>query len=115
VISSPEGTWGLVPRPEAIECLPQPWRAASTAVAREALYPLFGVDEASATYVADATEALACIAGGGTAVLVAPVSEAAIASAGEVGLRFPSKTTFFVPKPRAGLVMRSIAPQPRSQ
>ena len=42
-------------------------------------------------------------------MLVAPVSEHAIAAAGEAGLRFPQKTTYFVPKPRAGLVMRAFA------
>jgi uncharacterized protein (DUF1015 family) len=110
VVSSPRGTWRLAPRPEAVEHLPEPWRAASTAIAREVLYPLLGVDEAAATYVPEATDALEFTASGGTAVLVAPVSEAAIAAAGELGLRFPSKTTFFVPKPRAGLVMRTIAP-----
>jgi uncharacterized protein (DUF1015 family) len=79
-------------------------------VARELLYPLLGIDEAGATYVPDAADAVAQVTSGRTAVLVAPVSEEAIVAAGDLGLRFPSKTTFFVPKPRAGLVMRSIAP-----
>ena len=52
--------------------------------------------------------AVAAATGGRVALLVAPVSEHAIAEAGEVGLRFPRKTTFFVPKPRAGLVIRDF-------
>jgi len=108
VVASPEGTWCLTPLTEALAPLPEPWREASPAVARELLYPLLGADESAAIYVPDADEALAMVPEGATAVLVAPVSERAIAAAGDLQLRFPSKTTFFVPKPRAGLVMRSI-------
>lgn len=109
VVASPAGCWLLTPRNDALTELPRPWQAASPAVARELLYPAVGVTEDAATYVPGADEALAAVATGSTAILTAPVSEAAIAHAGELGLRFPSKTTFFVPKPRAGLVMRSIA------
>jgi uncharacterized protein (DUF1015 family) len=38
--------------------------------------------------------------------LVAPVPEAAIAEASDAGIRFPQKSTYFMPKPRAGLVIR---------
>jgi uncharacterized protein (DUF1015 family) len=110
VVAGPTGTWRLEPRSDSLTDLPAPWRAASPAVARELLYPLLGIDEAGATYVPDAADAVAQVTSGRTAVLVAPVSEEAIVAAGDLGLRFPSKTTFFVPKPRAGLVMRSIAP-----
>ena len=100
----------LTPRPDALAELPEPWREASAAVGRELLYSRLGVDESDATYYPDAAEALAWLAShpAGVVVFNAPVSEHAIATASEAGLRFPSKTTFFQPKPRAGLVLRSF-------
>jgi uncharacterized protein (DUF1015 family) len=107
-VATAGGTWLLTPRPGALATLPVPWREASPAVARELLYPRLGISEDSASYVADASEAVAAAAGlpDGAALLVAPVSETAISEAGEMGIRFPQKTTYFVPKPRAGLAIR---------
>ncbi len=111
----------LRPRSTALAGLPEPWRAAGTAVARELLYGPLGVDEASAHYFSDLEAALAWLEGHpkGALVEVAPVSEEAVAAASAAGLRFPQKTTFFAPKPRAGLVLRSFTdqegrPRPRS-
>lgn len=110
VIATATGATRLSPRPESLAPLPAPFREASAAVAREVLYPLLGITEEDVDFVSDVREAVARTAdGGGAALLVAPVSEHAIAEAGEVGLRFPRKTTFFVPKPRAGLVIRAFA------
>ena len=111
-VSTPAATWLLTPRPEALGALPAPWREASPAVARELLYPRLGISEDSASYVADAAEAVAAAAGlpDGAALLVAPVSEHAISAAGEMGIRFPQKTTYFIPKPRAGLTIRVFDP-----
>lgn len=96
-------------RPEVLATLPEPWREASAAVARELLLPLLGATEAQATYTPDPAAALREAAEtGGTAILVAPVSEHAIAEASEAGIRFPQKTTYFTPKPRAGLVIRTF-------
>jgi uncharacterized protein (DUF1015 family) len=108
VIAGDDGAHLLRPRPEALADLPPPYREASAAIAREVLYPLVGITEEDVDFVAHAEEAVAAATGGRAALLVAPVSEHAIAEAGEVGLRFPRKTTFFVPKPRAGLVIRSF-------
>jgi uncharacterized protein (DUF1015 family) len=107
-VATTTATWLLTPRPEALAVLPAPWREASPAVARELLYPRLGISEDSASYVADAAEALAAAAGlpDGAVLLVAPVSEHAISEAGEMGIRFPQKTTYFIPKPRAGLTIR---------
>jgi hypothetical protein len=88
--------------------LPEPWREAGTAVARELLYPRIGVDEDQAEYVSDAEAAVAAAPAGGAALLVSAVSESAIAAAGRMGIRFPQKSTYFVPKPRAGLVLRAL-------
>jgi uncharacterized protein (DUF1015 family) len=99
----------LRPHADATAHLPSPWRQASAAVAAEVLYPILGVDETGARYSADASEAAAAAASGEeVAVLVAPVTERAVAEAGELGIRFPTKTTFFTPKPRAGLVVRGF-------
>ncbi|NNC74274.1 MAG: DUF1015 domain-containing protein [Acidimicrobiia bacterium] len=104
------GALQLTPRPEAIGGLANSWQQASAAIAREVLYPLLEVNEADADYVADDTAAVdrARSGSGGGAILVAPVTEEAIAEASEAGVRFPQKTTFFVPKPRAGLVIRTF-------
>lgn len=102
--------WLLRPHGPVFDSLPEPYRLSSTAVAESVLYPLVGIDEKDATYTADAAEASAMAArGGGTAILVAPLPEHAVAVAGEMGLKFPTKSTFFTPKPRAGLVLRRLA------
>ena len=100
----------LQPRPEALISLPEPWREASTAVLRELLYPLLGLDQTDATYDPNATRAVEAVRQGRFegAVLTAPISERAIALASEEGIRFPQKSTYFTPKPRAGLVIRFL-------
>jgi uncharacterized protein (DUF1015 family) len=42
------------------------------------------------------------------AFLLRPVSVAEIRAASYAGVRMPQKTTFFAPKPRTGLVFRSL-------
>lgn len=109
VLVGGDGAYHLTPRTGPAAMLPEPWREASAAVARELLYPLLGVEETTATYTPDLATALEGARRGEIAVLVAPVTEHAIAAASEAGLRFPQKTTFFTPKPRAGLVLRLFA------
>ena len=107
VVVGSAGAFLLRPRPEAIQQLPIPWREASSAVAQELLYPRLGITEEAAWYSASASKAIAAaLAGPEVAVLVAPVTEHAVAAAGEMGIKFPTKTTYFTPKPRAGLVVR---------
>ena len=99
----------LRPRSGTLATMPAPLRSSSTAVAEALLYPLLGVDETGARYTADTREAIDLAAEpGSVAILAAPLTEHAIATAGEAGLRFPTKSTYFVPKPRAGVVMRSL-------
>jgi uncharacterized protein (DUF1015 family) len=106
VAVTPDGAWRLRAHPEALAEMPGPWRDASPAVARELLYPLLGITEDHAGYVPEADAAIDAVIPGGAALLVAPVGEHAMAEAGDTALRFPQKSTFFVPKPRAGLVIR---------
>ncbi len=46
--------------------------------------------------------------GADAAVFLRPVSVAQIRRAAFAGLRMPEKTTFFYPKPRTGMVFRSL-------
>jgi uncharacterized protein (DUF1015 family) len=102
------GPLALIPHAESLQGMPAPLRLASPAVARELLYPLLGVDESDATYFADPHEAIqtASAHSEGAVALMATVSEEAVGAATAAGLRFPQKSTFFVPKPRSGLVIR---------
>jgi uncharacterized protein (DUF1015 family) len=77
-------------------------------VARELLYPLIDVEESQAVYFADPGEARAALESRpqGAVAMMATVPEDAIVAATAAGLRFPQKSTFFIPKPRSGLVVR---------
>ncbi len=100
----------LVPTDEALAGLPASVRRASAAVARDVLYPMLGITEDDATYHPDADVVVGRLAESprGAAVLTAPVDEQAVADAIGEGVVFPQKTTYFVPKPRAGLVIRAF-------
>ncbi len=100
----------LMPTEEALAGLPASFRRASAAVARDLLYPELGVSEDDATYHPDAEVLVGRLAESprGAAVLTAPVDEQAVADAIGEGVVFPQKTTYFVPKPRAGLVIRAF-------
>ncbi len=101
----------LLPRANGLQALPGPWRQASPAVGRELLYPLLDVEEGGAVYCADTQEALDAVdtRPEGAVALMAAVSEESISAAAATGLRFPQKSTFFLPKPRSGLVIRCFA------
>jgi uncharacterized protein (DUF1015 family) len=108
VLLTGDDMWDLAPLPTHLMAMPSPWRRASSAVAQTLLYPLLGLTEADCTYTTSVESALAHADGGAPALLMAPLDGSTIAEAGRLGLRFPQKTTFFSPKPRAGLVLRSI-------
>lgn len=96
----------LTPPVDSVEGIPAPWRVAGAALARLFLYPRLGVEEAEASYFPRAEAALGGIPPRGGAVLLAPIPRSAVVNAIEQGIRFPQKSTFFAPKPRAGLVLR---------
>jgi len=104
------GSTLLVPKPSSLESFPEPWKSASSAVARELLYPRCGVGEEDAMFHADPTVLIDKLADApdGAVLLMAAVPEEAVTDAADQRLRFPRKTTLFVPKPRAGLVFRSF-------
>jgi uncharacterized protein (DUF1015 family) len=90
------------------------WRQLSAAVLQELLLSqLWGVtdDEASVGVHHDAAHALAAAGRppAGVAVLCPPLSAADVREVAAHGERVPRKSTSFAPKPRTGLVMRSLA------
>ena len=64
----------------------------------------------SLAYRNDATTVAAQVEKGGAdaAVLLRPVGVDTIRAAAAADLRMPEKTTFFAPKPRTGMVFRSL-------
>jgi uncharacterized protein (DUF1015 family) len=90
------------------------WRRLPAAVLQELLLGrLWGVtdDEASVGVHHDAAHALAAAGQppAGVAVLCPPLSAADVREVAAHGERVPRKSTSFAPKPRSGLVMRSLA------
>jgi uncharacterized protein (DUF1015 family) len=67
-------------------------------------------DGVSLAYRNDAAAVAAQVAEGNAdaAVLLRPVSVKIIRDAAEAGVRMPEKTTYFAPKPRTGMVFRSL-------
>jgi uncharacterized protein (DUF1015 family) len=96
------GAWVLRPRPGV---------GSPTAVDTERVEEaLKDVPEHDVTYIHDVTSALALVDKGEAqaAVLLRPVTVDEIAAAARAGRRLPQKTTYFFPKPRTGVVIRSL-------
>jgi uncharacterized protein (DUF1015 family) len=68
------------------------------------------LDPYAVTYRHDAQAIAAMVAAGDAdaAILLPPVTVAQIRAAADARVRMPQKTTFFAPKPRTGLVFRSL-------
>jgi uncharacterized protein (DUF1015 family) len=100
---TPEGTWLMRPKPELVSA--QDLDSSRLDVALEKLpdhHLIYqhGWDLAAAAVAKGEAQA---------AVLLRPASVDKIAATGRGGRRMPPKTTFFWPKPRTGLVFRSVA------
>lgn len=102
----------LVPRPEvvgpALEVEPPEARHVDAAVFEVAVVPRLG--GATLEYRSGAATVADLVARGeaAAAILLRPVSVAQIRAASYAGVRMPQKTTFFAPKPRTGLVFRTL-------
>jgi uncharacterized protein (DUF1015 family) len=102
----------LVPRVDVVtpllEVEPPEARGADAAVFEVAVMPR--LDGAPLEYRSDARAVADVVRRGdaGAAFLLRPVSVAEIRGASYAGVRMPQKTTFFAPKPRTGLVFRSL-------
>lgn len=108
VLVERSGAHLLRPRPPALATLPAPYRLAGSAVIRDLLLPLAEIDETSLAFANSLEEALVGVSATTLALLTAPLPASALDEAVLSRLRFPQKTTYFSPKPRAGLVMRAF-------
>jgi uncharacterized protein (DUF1015 family) len=101
----------LVPRPALGAALAeQPAALGNVDSARFDAGVLPAVPGATLAYRNDARAVAALVAHGvaDAAVLLRPVGVDAIRTAALAGVRMPEKTTFFAPKPRTGMVIRSL-------
>lgn len=101
----------LVPRPELrtrMRELPAELREVDSARFDAGVLP--HVPEVSLAYRSDAATVAAQVEKGDAdaAVLLRPVTVDTIRAAAAADLRMPEKTTFFAPKPRTGMVFRSL-------
>jgi uncharacterized protein (DUF1015 family) len=101
----------LVPRPELgplLEPLPASIRDVDAARFDVGVLPALG--DAEVTYRHDAAAAASHVDKGtvDAAVLLRAVTVDQIRAAAGAGVRMPQKTTFFAPKPRTGMVFRSL-------
>ncbi|MGH8980435.1 MAG: DUF1015 family protein [Acidimicrobiales bacterium] len=106
---TPEAAWLLVVRPGAFE------EAGTDLVAGLVDLALRDVAGVSLSYTARAHEILSALRGGQAqaGILLQPVTVSQISSWAAARRRMPAKTTFFVPKPRTGMVYRLLsAPAP---
>lgn len=112
VLVDSAGAVRLVARPAALETVRAAWPAtvASTdsAVIETVVVPR--LDNAQWEYRHDAAATAALVRDGSAdaAFLLRPVSVATTREASVQGHRMPQKTTFFAPKPRTGMVFRSL-------
>jgi uncharacterized protein (DUF1015 family) len=101
---TPQGTWLLRPLPDLVAAAPQDLDssrldvALATLPAHELQYQ-HGWDLATGAVAKGEAQA---------AVLLRPATVDKIAATGRGGVRMPPKTTFFWPKPRTGLVFRTV-------
>ena len=110
-----DGAWWLTVADKAAEADAMPddrsptWRDLDVAVL-EWLVMRRLLGGAQARYVHTATEAAELVHGGaaGSAFLLAPPPFSSVRAVAEAGESMPPKSTFFVPKPRTGVVIRAL-------
>ncbi|MCU1426358.1 MAG: hypothetical protein JWL83_358 [Actinomycetia bacterium] len=92
----------------ALESEPEPVRATDSALVETVVVPR--LPDSTWAYRHDATAVAALVekAMASAAFLCNPVSVAQTRAAALAGVRMPQKTTFFSPKPRTGMVFRSL-------
>jgi len=98
----------LTPLPAALEGLAPAARGSMAAVARHALWPLLGVGEHDAVYVASAEDLVTGVGPGGGGFLVPGMPVRSIVAAAGAGVLLPPKATRFRPKPVRGAVIRPL-------
>lgn len=112
-IADAHGLARLVPRPEPLAAARRDLPPALVEVASAWLEPLTEapLQGVEVTYRHDAQTVAALVEKRAVdaALLLPPVTVEQIRVAAQERIRMPQKTTFFAPKPRTGLVMRSLA------
>ena len=106
-----DGGVGLVAGGEAWVLRARPGIGSPTWVDTERVEEaLKGAPDHQVTYTHDVPSALALVDKGEAqaAVLLRPITVEEIAAAARAGRRLPQKTTYFFPKPRTGVVIRSL-------
>lgn len=104
-LALPDGTsWLLVPRNDAFPDGLADLDASRLEVARAGLAP----HEVSYHHGADAVIGRVAGRTGAAAVLLRPATVDQIGESARKGVRMPPKTSYFFPKPRTGMVMRSL-------
>jgi uncharacterized protein (DUF1015 family) len=102
----------LVPRPEAVSPALRGYdpavRGVDATVFDAVVRPIIGGADVGYLNGAAAVAALVEAGAADAAVLLRPVTVAQIRAAAFAGVRMPEKTTFFYPKPRTGMVFRSL-------
>jgi len=100
---TPEGAWMLTPRPELAE-------AAGSDLDSSFIELAMADVPHTSTHQHTWQEAFGALGDGGAqaAVLLRPVTVAQIAEWAEARRKMPPKTTYFSPKPRTGMVFRSL-------
>jgi uncharacterized protein (DUF1015 family) len=106
-----EGLALLTPTPaleRALVDLPAPLRAVDSARFEAGVLP--AIPDATLAYRDGARTVAAAVEKGhaSAAILLRPVDVDTIRAAADAGVRMPEKTTFFAPKPRTGMVFRSL-------
>ena len=103
-LSSNEHAWMLTPRPEAYEAANSDLDSSLVALAIE------DIPGAQTSHRHSWPEAVASLRSGeaDAAVLLRPATVAQISEWAHARRRMPPKTTYFSPKPRTGMVFRSL-------
>jgi uncharacterized protein (DUF1015 family) len=108
-----ESLFCLVPRPDVCDpelaaCEPEAVRDTDAALVEAVIVPRLA--DAQWRYRHDLHEVAALVRKGEASIgiLVRPVSVAQTRAAALAGVRMPQKTTFFYPKPRTGMVLRTL-------
>ena len=100
----PDGTWALAPRRETYEAAGSDLDSSLVALA------LDDIGGVVPTYRQDWRDALDAVVAGAAdaALLLRPVTVAQISDWAHARRRMPPKSTYFQPKPRTGMVFRSV-------
>jgi uncharacterized protein (DUF1015 family) len=109
-LATAEGLALLVPRPELDARLAAEPAALHGVDSARADAVLAGLPGATVAYRDDARTVAAAVTAGdaSAALLLRPVDIDTIRAAADAGVRMPEKTTYFAPKPRTGMVFRSL-------